>query len=80
MTLYLKSTLTGLFTLLLFIVISPFIVLPILSYRFRKQMPGAEIGWDPVSLVKHSPTAWLILALAFAVGFAWKYIRLTRTH
>jgi hypothetical protein len=78
--LYLKSTLAGVFTLLLFIVLSPFLVLPILSYRFRKQMPQGHIAWDPVSLVKHSPTAWLILALAFAVGFAWKYIRLTRAH
>ena len=78
MTLYLKSTLTGLCTLLLFIVISPFIVIPILSYRFGKQMSG--LGIDPMSLVKHSPTAWLILALAFAGGFAWKYMRLTRAH
>jgi hypothetical protein len=80
MTLYLKSILAGVFTLLLSIVLSPFIVLPILSYGFRKQMPQGGIGWDPVSLVKHSPVAWLILAFAFSVGFAWKYIRLTRAH
>ena len=35
------------------------------------------LGWDPVSLAKHSPVAWLLLFLAFALGFGWRYRRLT---
>ena len=70
----------GLCTLLLFIIISPFIVVPILTYKVRKDFPdqAGQIAWDPVSLVKHSPLAWLLLAIAFTIGFAWKYRQLSR--
>src|SRR5437763_15482291 len=56
-----------------------FIILPILAYQVRWRFPDQTIhlGWDPVSLVKHSPVAWLLLFLAFAIGFVWEYRRLT---
>ena len=79
MMVYLKSAAVGLCTLIVFTVISPFIILPILTYQYRRQFPNqtGEIGWDPVSLLKHSPLAWMALFLAFAIGFGWKYRQLT---
>lgn len=81
---YLKSAVMGLCTLMLFIVVlivvSPFIIVPILSYQVRRQFPNQTlyISWHPISLVKHSPAAWLLLFLAFAIGFGWRYRQLTR--
>jgi hypothetical protein len=80
MMVYLKSAAVGLCTLIAFIVISPFIILPILTYQYRRQFPNrpGEIGWDPASLLKHSPLAWFLLFIAFAIGFGWKYRQITR--
>ena len=77
---YFKSAAMGLCTLIVFIVVAPFIIVPILTYQVRRRFPDQTLylGWDPVSLVKHSPVAWLLLLLAFAIGFGWKYRRLTR--
>jgi TM2 domain-containing membrane protein YozV len=77
---YLKSVATGFCTLIMFVVVSPFIILRILTYQARRRFPDQTLylGWHPVSLVKHSPVAWLLLFLAFAIGFGWKYRRLTR--
>lgn len=77
---YLKSVAIGFCTLIVFIVVAPFIIIPILTSQVRRQFPDQTIylGWDPVSLVKHSPVAWLLLFLAFAIGLGWKYRQLTR--
>jgi hypothetical protein len=37
-------------------------------------LPGGQtIQWDPVSLLRSSFWAWLILLVSFALGFWWKY-------
>ena len=77
---YLKSAAIGLCTLIVFVVVSPFIIVPILTYQVRRQFPNQTLylSWHPVSLVKHSPVAWLLLFLAFAIGFGWRYLQLIR--
>ena len=77
---YFKSVAMGLCTLVALVVVSPLIILPFLTYQARRQFPNQTIFlvWHPVSLVKHSPVAWLLLFLAFAAGFGWRYRQLTR--
>ena len=45
----------------------------ILAFASRDLPPGQAIGWDPISLLRHSMIAWLVLVLGFGLGFVWKY-------
>ena len=58
-----------------------FLSLVLLSIVTALALPfalGRGVSWDPVQLLKHSVTTWLMLAVYFLIGFAWEYYRLTR--
>jgi chromate transport protein ChrA len=70
---YVKSVLTGLSALFL----AAFVFTVIQFYRVlqiaRRENPGAaEVGVDIVALFK-TPRFWIIVVLAFALGFWWQY-------
>ena len=38
--------------------------------------PGTAVGFDLVSMARHSPSLWILAVLAFSLGFHWEYRRL----
>jgi hypothetical protein len=48
-------------------------VIIVLTLKSRNLPAGQTLDWDPVSLLRSSSTAWLILLISFALGFWWKY-------
>lgn len=74
---YLKSVLVGLaaiFIAELIVIVAGITALFLIASR---QPSGSKgwIGWDPVSVAR-TPAGWMILVLAFVVGFWWEYRRL----
>ncbi len=70
---YLKSVLCGLAAVILSAIAAGFGIITLLAIKSRNLPPGQSYGWDPVSLLRNSTIAWLVLAVAFVAGFAWEY-------
>lgn len=73
---FLKSIMVGIATMVSAAICSGIAVIIVLSFKSRNLPEGEAIGWDPVSLLRSSPTAWLIwliLLISFALGFWWEY-------
>ena len=70
---YLKSFLCGLAAVIFAMVGTAVAIIIALAIKGRNLPPGESYGWDPVSLFRNSLVAWFIVALVFAIGFAWEY-------
>ena len=73
----LKSLAAGLLAVLataIVIAISAIVALLVLSARNHSD--DTSIGWDPIAFGR-VPLPWIIILLAFAIGFYWRYHRLT---
>jgi hypothetical protein len=70
---YLKSILCGLAAVFVAAVATAVAIIITLAIKSRNVPPGESYGWDPVSLFRGSLVSWFILALVFAIGFAWEY-------
>jgi hypothetical protein len=75
--LYFKSVLAGIAAIIVaeFIVIAGAITLLFVIASRRPAGEEGGIGWDPVAFGRTTP-GWIILVLAFIVGFWWQYRRL----
>jgi hypothetical protein len=74
---YLKSIAAGLVALVVSAVIVPVVVAIFLRITM-KPAPGELIGWDPVSLVRAYPVAYLLPVIIFLAGFIWEFRRASR--
>ncbi len=77
---FLKSLLVGLGALVLAVVATAVTIVISLSIKGRNLPQGEGYGWDPVSLFRNSLLVWVVLALAFLIGFAWEYRRAMPHH
>jgi len=71
---YLKSLFAGFMAVLAASVATAVVMLASLIWMARRQSSEEQLflGWDPISFAR-TPLAWIIVILAFAVGFLWKY-------
>lgn len=67
---YLKSILAGILTLIL-----TALSLLIATFLYSRTRDFA-IGWDPRGL--RSISFWILVAMIFAIGYAWEYRRLSK--
>ena len=73
---FVKSTLVGLFSLIIVGILSLVGVLAVLSFSVPRKR-GEVIGIDAVSIARaYSPLPWIIAVLVFSAGFYWEYKRL----
>jgi hypothetical protein len=72
---YIKSTLVGIFTLLV-ASIAYLIAMIIILLRKYAPPPGvvAEVGFD-LSAIINRPSFWVVAIAAFALGFYWEFRR-----
>lgn len=70
---FVKSVLTGLFSL---IAVGILLLISIWVSLIPQMSPGTAVGIDIVSFVRSFPITWILVVLAFALGFHWKYRRL----
>jgi len=70
---FLKSIMVGVVTMVSAAICSGIAVIIVLAFKSRNLPDGQTINWDPVSLLRSSSTAWLILLISFAFGFWWEY-------
>jgi hypothetical protein len=75
---FLKSIVVGLLTVVL---ASPLLLIAYSIMAARSVPPEIRrqgaVAIDPVSLLRHSPILWLLLALVFGLAFFWNYRRAT---
>jgi uncharacterized BrkB/YihY/UPF0761 family membrane protein len=71
----LKSFFAGLAVTLITAIGAAFVFVIILGIASRDLPEGQAIGWDPISLLRHSLISWVILGSAFVLGFFWEYRR-----
>jgi hypothetical protein len=71
----LKSLFAGLVVTLITAISAAFAFVVIPGIKSRNLPEGQSIGWDPVTLLRHSLISWLILGSAFVLGFVWEYRR-----
>ena len=64
---WVKSFFCGVLGILIVLILSVFLIPFTLKLK-----TGELVAWDPISVLKHSMT-WVILAAAFALGFALEY-------
>jgi hypothetical protein len=58
-------------------VIAVMIASLLLIPRLLRLKTGQVVSWDPTQVLREA-TPWLVLGIAFALGFLWEYRRLTR--
>jgi hypothetical protein len=75
--LYLKCVIAGIAALVIASVVLPVMGILLLTLIVRPPT-GTQIGFDPVSIAKSSPTVWLIALIVFASGFYWEFHRLMK--
>lgn len=72
----LKSLAAGLLAVLaVAMVITVLAIVALLVLSARNRVEDTVIGWDPVAFGR-APLLWIIVLLAFAIGFYWQYRRL----
>jgi hypothetical protein len=74
----LKSCLMGLLAMLIAGVVSVVAIVTILVVKSQQSRGDYMMGWDPVSMFRHSVIPWLFLTAAFVVGFLWEFRRTVR--
>jgi hypothetical protein len=62
--------------LLIAAIVLPMSVCVYLTWTVHPGRNGAAIGFDPVSMMRHSPSVWIIAVLVFGLGFYMQYRRL----
>ena len=75
---YFKSVLAGVAAIIvaeLLVIAAGLSALPFVASRLRRNGEEGAIGWDPVAFAR-TPPGWLILLIAFLLGFWWQYRRL----
>lgn len=75
---FFRSILAGLAATVIAEILVNFVAIAILLMGFR-QPPNSDtsfvfVGWDPVSFARTVP-GWIILVLAFLLGFWWEHRR-----
>ncbi len=73
---YLKSVIAGILTLVLFAVLAPVIVPPVIRFAYRLE-EGAQVSWD-LRFLSKSPVFWTLVLLIFGLGFYWEFRRLSK--
>ncbi len=53
------------------------VMIIVLAVKSRSMPEGQAIGWDPISLSRHSMFPWLVVIGSFLIGFIWEYRRAT---
>lgn len=74
LSIYLKSAVAGTVAAIGSAVIICIVVVITLIGISGRAEDGTSYGWDPVVFAR-TPLAWVILLLAFAVGFYWQFHR-----
>lgn len=69
---YVKSILVGVLAVLVASIVSLIIFAIVIN---RNSPPGYSVGIDPTGLVK-APYFWILVLLAFAIGFYWQFRRM----
>ena len=77
-TIYLKSVVAGLIAVMIALAAVMGAAIVFVIVISRRTSEDTSIGWDPVSFAR-DPLPLIVMALVFAVGFWWKYRRLTTT-
>jgi hypothetical protein len=77
---YLKSALAGVVAVVAALIVTVLAMTVLLMIKSRDLPAGQAISWDPISFYRNSIVAWVCLALAFLIGFAWEYRRVFRVH
>lgn len=70
---FLKSIMVGVATMVSAAICSGIAVIIVLAVKSRNLPDGQSLQWDPVSFLRPSSTAWMILLISFALGFWWEY-------
>jgi hypothetical protein len=70
---YIKSLLIGVVALFVTTIVYVVILISVLL-RLHPPPPGAKVGFDLLSILDR-PSFWLVMLLAFAVGFYWQFRR-----
>ena len=70
---FLKSIVVGVATIVSAAICAGIAVIIVLAFKSRNLPDGQTFQWDPVSLLRTSSTAWMVLLLSFALGFWWEY-------
>ena len=71
-----KCILSGLLALLIAAIVLPMSVCAYLTWTAHPGKNEAAIGFDPISMVRSSPSVWVIAVLIFGLGFYLQYRRL----
>ena len=74
---YVKSIVAGLVVLVMSAIVIR-VVVAIFLRTIMKPAPGELIGWDPVSLARTYPVAYLLPVIIFLAGFIWEFRRASR--
>ncbi len=77
---YLKSAFAGVVAVMAAVLVTAVFVFVLLGIKSRDLPVGQAISWDPISFYRNSLVAWVCMALAFVIGFAWEYRRLLHAH
>jgi H+/Cl- antiporter ClcA len=70
---YIKSILVGVVALFAITIVYVVILISVLL-RLHPPPLGAKVGFDLLSILDR-PSFWLVILLAFALGFYWQYRR-----
>jgi hypothetical protein len=76
---YVKSALVGLLALVIALALLPIVaMLVLMAYGWIHPQPeGYSVGWDPISLIRQSPSLPVaFILIVFASGFVWEFRRL----
>jgi hypothetical protein len=73
---YIKSVLVGIVALFATTIVYVVILISLLL-RIHPPPPGAEVGFDLLSILDR-PSFWLVMLLAFVLGFYWEFRRASR--
>lgn len=70
---FLKSIMVGVATMVSAAICLGIAAIIVLAFKSSNLPDGQTLQWDPVSLLRTSSTAWMILLISFALGFWWEY-------
>jgi hypothetical protein len=71
-----KCIFAGLLALLIAAIVLPMSVCVYLTWTVHPGRNEAVIGFDPISMVRSSPSVWIIAVTIFGLGFYLQYRRL----